>query len=100
MKPLVKGGIYRHYKGEYYRLISPLTNATLNHPAILYEALYGKKEQYVRSEEDFTSIVKLPNANVRRFTFVANNMKEFSDDTLKRLSTLPKELIESIKHNF
>ena len=100
MKPLVKGGVYRHYRGEYYRLTNVIMDATSNHPSILYEALYGKREQFVRSEEDFTSIVKLPNATVRKFTFVANNMKEFADDTLKRVKTLPKDVIESIKHNF
>lgn len=54
---LVKGGIYRHFKGDLYLVEDVVTHSETREKLVLYRALYGDCGRYVRPYEMFTSKV-------------------------------------------
>ena len=59
------GRIYRHFKGDYYIVIDTALNNEDERVYVIYRALYGDGQLFVRPLEDFTARVdrtKYPNA--------------------------------------
>jgi hypothetical protein len=59
------GRIYRHFKGDYYIVIDTALNNEDERVYVIYRALYGDGQLFVRPLEDFTARVdrtKHPNA--------------------------------------
>lgn len=55
MRQLVIGGVYRHFKGKYYRVEGTARDAATGETAVLYRALYGEGELWVRPLSEFLS---------------------------------------------
>ena len=58
------GHIYRHFKGNLYKVLHLALDTETNEDIVVYEALYGNKLIYTRSLEMFLSEVdheKYPN---------------------------------------
>lgn len=52
-----KGRIYRHFKGDYYIVIDTALNNEDERVYVIYRALYGDGQLFVRPLEDFTARV-------------------------------------------
>lgn len=67
-------GIYRHFKGNYYRVLCVATHSETGERLVVYQALYDLEKFYVRPVEMFMDDVdcdKYPNTNQReRFKLV------------------------------
>lgn len=60
-----KGRIYRHFKGDYYLVVDTAINNEDGSTYVVYRALYGDGQLFVRQLDDFTAKVdrnKYPNA--------------------------------------
>lgn len=61
---LIKNGIYKHFKGDYYIVIDTCIHSETKEKYVLYRGLYGKSELYIRPYDMFLSKVdknKYPN---------------------------------------
>ena len=62
---VIKDRIYQHFKGDCYIVVDTALNNENNEVYVIYRALYGNGELYVRPLADFTAEVdrnKYPNA--------------------------------------
>ena len=56
MQQILKGRIYRHFKGDYY-LVEDIVSYSEGGKMVLYRCLYGDGKRYVRPYEMFASEV-------------------------------------------
>ena len=81
-----KYGIYRHFKGKFYLVLDIVKHSETKEELVIYRALYGNKELWVRPISMFTSLVdrdKYPNVK-QKYRFERQNMDNFNknDDFL------------------
>ena len=81
-----KYGIYRHFKGKFYLVLDIVKHSETKEELVLYRALYGEKELWIRPISMFTSLVdrdKYPNVK-QKYRFERQNMDNFNknDDFL------------------
>lgn len=71
---LVLGSVYRHYKGNTYRVRAIARHSETLEELVFYEALYENPlgQFWVRPKEMFLSDVELDGQFVPRFKFVEN----------------------------
>lgn len=53
MEEIKVHGVYRHFKGDYYLVEGIAKNADDLRLYVVYRALYGEGEQWIRPVEDF-----------------------------------------------
>ena len=63
-------GIYQHYKGKQYEVIGEVTHSETMEKMILYKALYGKYDLWVRPKAMFMETVNVEGRRIKRFTYV------------------------------
>ena len=66
----LKLGKYRHFKGKEYRLIGIAKHSETLEPMVIYQALYGKEELWVRPAEMWTEEVDRDGYKGPRFQFI------------------------------
>ncbi len=70
------GEVYRHFKGDYYKVITIATHTETEEKMVVYQAMYGERECYVRPLTMFMSDVdheKYPDVEQeKRFERVEN----------------------------
>lgn len=54
---IASGGIYRHFKGDYYLIISVAEHVDTGKKLVIYKALYEDGKVYARDLEEFESEV-------------------------------------------
>jgi len=62
---LLRNKIYKHFKGDYYLVIDTAINNEDDREYVIYRALYGNNQLFIRPLEDFVAEVdhiKHPNA--------------------------------------
>lgn len=57
MNEIVKGGLYRHFKGMYYYVLDVATHSETGEKLVVYQKLYDERDMYVRPLEMFCSDV-------------------------------------------
>lgn len=66
----IKPGVYRHFKGNLYRVLSVATHSETLEPMVVYQALYGDQGLWVRPASMWTEQVQKPEYSGPRFQFV------------------------------
>ena len=54
----IKPGIYRHFKGNQYEVIGIANHSETLEPMVIYKALYGKQELWVRPASMWNELVE------------------------------------------
>lgn len=68
---MLRVGIYRHFRNNReYRVLYVAKNEADREPVVVYEALYGDHEIWVRPLKIFTEIVEHEGTRVPRFEFI------------------------------
>jgi len=63
----IKPGRYRHYKGKVYEVIGCAKHSETEEELVVYRALYGKRELWVRPVARFLENVLVDGKPVPRF---------------------------------
>ncbi len=66
----MKTGIYRHYKGNLYRVLCVAKHSETLEELVVYQALYGDCGYWVRPRAMFNETVLVDGKTVLRFAFV------------------------------
>ena len=67
---MIKKGIYRHYKGNKYELLHIANHSESLEKMVVYKALYGEGEIWVRPLSMWDETVIVNGAEVKRFTLI------------------------------
>ncbi|MBQ2880852.1 MAG: DUF1653 domain-containing protein [Clostridia bacterium] len=70
MKNSVKIGKYRHYKGNEYEVLCIAKHSETLEPMVVYKALYGEGEVWVRPLYMWNETVTVDGVEVLRFTYI------------------------------
>jgi hypothetical protein len=60
-------GLYRHYKGQRYRVLGTARHSETEETLVVYQALYGERGLWVRPLAMFTETVELDGEPIPRF---------------------------------
>lgn len=63
-------GLYRHFKGNEYRVLYVAKHSETLEDMVVYQALYGEKGIWVRPASMWNETVKQEGMAVRRFTYI------------------------------
>ena len=63
-------GIYQHFKGNRYRLITLANHSETREPMVVYQALYGEMGIWVRPLSMWNEKVMHQGIEVQRFLFI------------------------------
>lgn len=63
-------GLYRHYKGQSYRVLGVARHSETEEVLVIYQALYGEFGLWVRPLSMFTEAVEVDGERVPRFALV------------------------------
>ena len=63
-------GVYRHFKGNEYRLLYLARHSETLEPMVVYQALYGDKGVWVRPLSMWDETVERDGAVYKRFTYI------------------------------
>lgn len=66
----IKLGKYRHYKGNEYEVIGIAKHSETLEPMVVYRALYGENELWVRPASMWNETVTVNGAEVKRFSYI------------------------------
>lgn len=68
----VKPGLYRHFKGNMYRVLYNAKHSETMEDMVVYQALYGEQGIWVRPASMFQETVTRDGKTTPRFTFVSD----------------------------
>lgn len=66
----MKLGIYKHYKGKSYQVMGVATHSETLEDMVVYQALYGKGQLWVRPLRMFQEKVLVEGKKIKRFEFI------------------------------
>lgn len=66
----IKLGKYKHFKGNEYQVIGIAKHSETLEPMIIYQALYGDKEIWVRPATMWNEIIEKENYHGPRFQYI------------------------------
>ena len=69
----IKSGIYRHFKGNLYRVIGIAKHSESLEPMVVYQALYGTMELWVRPASMWCETVEKNGYTGPRFQSIGEN---------------------------
>ncbi len=69
---LMKGGVYKHYKGNRYKVLSVARHTETGEEMVIYHALEGEKELWVRPLKMFCETVTVDGKEIPRFRLVTD----------------------------
>ncbi len=66
----IKLGKYKHFKGNEYRVIGVAKNSETLEETVVYRALYGEKELWVRPASMWNETIERDGKTFKRFEYV------------------------------
>jgi len=69
-------GLYRHYKGNYYRVIGEARHSESEECFVLYQPLSKPEDFWVRPKAMFFDTVTVEGQSVSRFQYLGENVDE------------------------
>jgi len=66
----IKPGLYRHFKGNEYRLLYLARHSETLEPMVVYQALYGEHGIWVRPASMWNETVERDGKTYTRFTYI------------------------------
>lgn len=69
MGGIIKGGIYEHFKGNRYHVLGIAHNSETREDMVVYRALYGEAEVWVRPLWMFTETIERDGKKLQRFSY-------------------------------
>ena len=63
-------GLYRHHKGDDYRVVGLARHSETREVLVIYQALYGERGMWLRPQAMFVETVEVGGARVPRFAWV------------------------------
>ena len=69
MEP-VKPGVYRHFKGNLYRVLFSARHSETGEEMVVYRALYGERGVWVRPASMWNEVIERDGKTYRRFTYI------------------------------
>ena len=66
----LKPGLYRHFKGNLYRLLYVAKHSETLEPMVVYRALYGDHSVWVRPASMWNETVQRDGRTFQRFTYI------------------------------
>ena len=66
----LKPGVYRHFKGNLYRLLHIAKHSETLEPMVVYQALYGEGGIWVRPAGMWNDTVERDGKTYKRFTYI------------------------------
>ncbi|WP_371364221.1 hypothetical protein SRRS_50300 [Sporomusa rhizae] len=63
----IQPGIYRHYKGKQYHVMGQATHSETMESMVIYRALYGEYQLWIRPSVMFSETVRFEGREVPRF---------------------------------
>ncbi|MCS6304911.1 MAG: DUF1653 domain-containing protein [Nitrospira sp.] len=73
---MVLPGVYRHYKGQQYELLGVARHSETEEEFVVYRALYGDRDLWIRPLAMFTERIKQGGVSVPRFSRIEENTGE------------------------
>lgn len=67
---MLKSGIYKHFKGNEYKVLYIAKHSETMEEMVVYQALYGERSYWVRPLHMFTERVEKENYKGPRFVWV------------------------------
>ncbi|MBU0727940.1 DUF1653 domain-containing protein [Patescibacteria group bacterium] len=71
-KSLIRAGVYKHYKGGIYKVISIAKHSETKEDMVVYKSLDKEHQLWVRSLKMFTEMVEVEGGKVPRFQKIDN----------------------------
>ena len=69
----IKPGKYRHFKGNEYEVLYIAKHSETLEPMVVYKALYGNGEIWVRPASMWNETVERDGKTYKRFEYIGNN---------------------------
>ena len=66
----IRPGLYRHFKGNEYRVLYTATHSETLEPMVVYQALYGQRGIWVRPAAMWNETVTREGKTLPRFTYI------------------------------
>ena len=79
-------GIYRHYKGQRYRVLGTARYSETLEPMVVYQALYDEHGLWVRPAAMFCETIELDGEPIARFA-----LEQADDETVGATSSAPAD---------
>lgn len=70
MNKALKPGRYRHFKGKEYEVLAVAKHSETLEPMVIYRALYGDGDVWVRPLSGWHETVQKDGVTVKRFTYI------------------------------
>ena len=67
---IIKGGKYRHYKGNEYLVVDTATHSETEEEMVVYKALYGEGKLWVRPVSMWNETIIVDGKEVLRFSCI------------------------------
>lgn len=71
----IRPGIYRHYKNKEYQVIGCAQHSETEEEFVVYRALYGERDLWIRPKAMFIEYVDVGGEIVPRFQFVRDSLE-------------------------
>jgi len=68
---MIENGIYRHFKGSLYEVMGVARDSETEQEMVVYRALYGKHELWVRPLDMFNETIERDGKRVKRFEYLS-----------------------------
>lgn len=72
---MLKKGFYRHFRGNIYELLDIAKNSETLEDMVIYRALYGEHDLWVRPADMWNEKIESPEGEISRFTYIGEDIK-------------------------